>query len=766
MFRRRIDWKANLLGLVALGTVFTTFAVFPTSETEALEEAVFDQYQRWKPRPYQKEDPDNPGQLLPPPPVLVIDIDEQSLEEMGQWPWPRYYLGEMIWRLSEAGAATIAFDVLFSEPDRTSPAQQAVAYGRFGEIYAGAVDAFDTINQQVSIDHDAIFSDAIAKNPVVLSMVGTNTPRDDRLPPQPKGIPISGPPLELSDVIEHYQGAITNLPVLSSGAQGIGAISLAQDATTMVRSVPLIVGIGDNKWPYPSLSIEALRVAQSAQSHVVKTSKGSGETDFSDQPVIVSMKTGGAEVPLTETGYLRIRYSEIADERVVSARDLLQPGGLSPETAERVAGKIIFVGSSAAGLFDIRQTPLHERIAGVHIHAEIVEQIWQQDFLERPDIVAGIERIVMVVCGLIVVWLVGNTMPLLGFVALVVFTGAIFGGSWWAFSEHSTLISPVGPALAVAIPHFVVSGYKYFVAENNRKEVTRQFEHFVAPEVIQDIVDDPERYLTPGGAQRELSIMFLDVRRFSTITEKMNPQEVIAFINKLLTPLTDVIIENEGTIDKYMGDAVMAFWNAPRETENHEMKAARAILAFNPIMEELNHEFAAMGLPDIDIGSGINTGECSVGNMGSLKRLAYSCVGDAVNLAARLEGQTKAYGVKNLIGSATAAGLKGFAAIEIDSVAVKGRTQPETIFTLAGDEEIAALPEYEMVAGAIAGARFAYLEQLWDAAEEAFKEVAKLPKVGCFEPEPFAEAFLARIGEYRENPPGEDWDGVYVATTK
>ena len=766
MFGRKIDWKAILLGIVVLAAVFAAFAVYPTPQTRALEEAVFDQYQRWQPRPYQKEDPDNPGQLLPPPPVLVVDIDEQSLEEMGQWPWPRYFLGEMIWRLSEAGASVVAFDVLFSEPDRTSPAQQAVAYGRFGEIYAGAVDAFDAINQQVTIDHDLIFADAIAKNPVVLSMVGVNDPRDDRLPPQPKGIPISGPPLQLSDVIEHFQGAITNLPQLAEGAQGLGAISLAQESSTMVRTVPLVVAIGDNKWAYPSLAIEALRVAQNAQSHVVKTSQGSGETDFNDIPVMVSMKTGGAVVPLTETGYLRVRYSEISRERTISARDVLRPGGLSPETIERVAGKIIFVGSSAAGLFDIRQTPVHDRIAGVHVHAEIVEQIWQQDFLKQPDIMSGVERIVMVLCSLIVIMLIGNNMPLLGSVVLVVFLGGIFGGSWWAFLQHSTLVSPVGPALGVAMPHFVVSAYKYFTAEANRKEVNRQFEHFVSPEVIQDIAEDPEKYLTPGGAQRELSIMFLDVRRFSTITEKMNPQEVIAFINTLLTPLTDAIIEHEGTIDKYMGDAVMAFWNAPRETENHEMKATRAMLAFNPIMDELKATFAAQGLPEIDIGTGINTGECSVGNMGSLKRLAYSCVGDAVNLASRLEGQTKAYGVKNLVGSATAAGLKGFAAIEIDSVAVKGRTQPETIFTIAGDEEVAALPEYEQVAGAIAGARFAYLEQLWDAAEEAFSEVSELPVVGCFDPKPFAEAFLERIAEYRENPPGEGWDGVYVATSK
>ncbi|MEM1300627.1 MAG: adenylate/guanylate cyclase domain-containing protein, partial [Pseudomonadota bacterium] len=390
----------------------------------------------------------------------------------------------------------------------------------------------------------------------------------------------------------------------------------------------------------------------------------------------------------------------------------------------------------------------------------------QQDFLSRPDWSVALERTAMVIAGLIVLFFVGNTMPLLGFMALVAAVVAIGGGSWYAFSEANLLLSPVAPLAGVVLPHFVVSGYKYFTSEANRREVTRQFEHFVAPEVIQDILDDPEQHLTPGGALRDLSIMFLDVRRFSTITEKMSPQEVIEFINDLLTPLTDVILENEGTIDKYMGDAVMAFWNAPRETPDHEMKSVRAILAFDEVMERMNKIFQERGLPLIEIGSGINTGECSVGNMGSRKRLAYSCLGDAVNLAARLEGQTKAYGVKNLIGSKTAAGLRGFAAIEIDNVAVKGRTQPETIFTVAGDETVAADPQYDLVAGAIAGARAAYLEQLWDAAEAAFAGIREMPKIGAFDPAPFADAFLARVAEYRENPPPPDWDGVYVATTK
>jgi adenylate cyclase len=533
-----------------------------------------------------------------------------------------------------------------------------------------------------------------------------------------------------------------------------------------VRKVPLVVAIGENEFVYPTLSIEALRVAQGAQSFVVKTSRGSNEQDFGAGVTIASMRVGGAIIPLDHDGQLRVHYSPAVAERTISAMDLLAGDATAPEIAEDVAGRIVFVGSGAEALFDIRATPLHDRIPGVHIHAEIVEQIIDQTWITRTDEAIGLERLAAVALGVLVVAMLAVNLPLTGFAALVIAGAAVMAGSWFAFSEQNVLYSPLVPMLGLIVPYFSVSGYKFFTAEASRREVTRQFEHFVAPEVIQDIVDDPGRYLTPGGDQRVLSIMFLDVRRFSTITEKMEPQEVIAFINKLLTPLTDVIIENEGTIDKYMGDAVMAFWNAPRFTEGHEAKAVRTILAFDPIMTELNAEFTAMGLPDIDIGVGVNTGECSVGNMGSLKRLAYSCVGDSVNLAARLEGQTKAYGVRNLIGSTTAAGLPGFAAIEIDSVAVKGRTQPETIYTVAGDESVAADSNYDLVAATMGAARFAYLEQEWDTAEAAYKEVAAMPKIGAFDPAPCAAIFLERIAAYRLDPPPADWDGVYVATSK
>ncbi|MFK7944248.1 MAG: CHASE2 domain-containing protein, partial [Paracoccaceae bacterium] len=554
--KRQVDWIALALGAVTLGVVMTFVSIFSVNDVREIEETVFDQYQRWKPREYD-----------PSIPVRVIDIDEESLERLGQWPWPRFYLAEMVRRITNAGAATIAFDVVFAEPDRTSPALMASSYRRFGDEYAFAAEGLESLGGDDGMpDHDEIFSWMISQTPVVLGTIPTDAPQSDLVPPRPVGMAVSGDGGDLTEVIEWYEGATVNLPQLSEGALGVGAISLSKDDRGIVRRVPLALTIGNNQHPFPALAIEALRVAQGAPSFIVKTSRGAGETDFSEQVDIVSIKVGNAVVPLDGDGALRVRYSGAMTERVIPAWKLLEPGGLSEEVAAEVAGMILFVGSSAATLFDIRRTPLHDRISGVHVHAEIVEQIWQDRYLERPDWSVAVERVIMVVCGLIVLFFVGNTMPLLGFIALAVSLVGICAGSWFAFTEANLLISPVAPLAGVVLPHFVVSGYKYFTSEANRREVTRQFEHFVAPEVIQDILDNPDEHLTPGGALRTLSIMFLDVRRFSTITEKMEPQQVISFINELLTPLTDAILENEGTIDKYMGDAVMAFWNAPRNT--------------------------------------------------------------------------------------------------------------------------------------------------------------------------------------------------------
>lgn len=742
--KHKLNWAALVLGVLVVAVTAAAHS-FRLPLLVAAEEAVFDLYQQQSPRAF---DPDGP--------VRVIDIDERALAELGQWPWPRSYLAEMVDRLTQAGAAAIGFDILFAEPDRTSPQAIRRAWARFNPGFDPALPDADLAQLP---DHDTLLAAAMARSPVVLGTILVGNENAAR--PQVKaGMPVRGS--DPGPSLLRFRGANVGLPQLSDAAMGVGSVSLSPSNAEVVRRVPLLATLDGVK--IPALSIELLRVAQGAGGYLLRSTDADPE-NISAEVHVESLRVGELVVPLDADGGLRVRYSGDTPQRVISAADILGGDGIAPGLADQIAGRILLVGTSAPGLRDLVSTPLTAALPGVVVHAEIVEQIVAQTFLTRPDWAYGLELVVMVLLGLVVTLILAFNLPKLALGLTVLLIPCLGAGSWLVFQNYDTLLSALSPALSVGASYLALSAYNYFTAEASRREITRQFQHFVSPEVIDDIIANPD-LLAPGGARRELSVLFLDVRRFSTLTEKMQPEEVITFINKLLTPLTDVILEHEGTVDKYMGDAIMAFWNAPRTTENHEIKAVTAMQAFFPAIDKVNEDFAAIGLPAVDIGVGINTGPCSVGNMGSTRRLSYSCVGDAVNLASRLEGQTKQYGVRTLIGSATAAAVTGFALVEIDRVAVKGRSQAETIFTVAGGQEVADSLPFAELTRRLTLARDAYLACDWDVAERAFARVAALGPVGTFDPRPLCAIFAERIADYRLNPPGAEWDGSYVATSK
>ncbi|MEM7506102.1 MAG: adenylate/guanylate cyclase domain-containing protein [Pseudomonadota bacterium] len=752
----KLDWKALGLGLT-ITLIVAALSFLRAPVLEETEELLFDSYQAWQPREY------DPAAS----PVRIVMIDEASLGELGQWPWPRSFIAAMVDRMTEAGAAAIGFDIIFSEPDRTSPTQVIDMWDRFRRDFAPGhglqePDQVDLTALQAMPDNDTLLAESLVNSYSVLATVLLTGENQNGQPP--RGV---RSPVELGTAkgaVSLYQGSLGSLPFLIDQALGVGSISLPPGTGEYVRYVPMISEVDGTL--VPALSMELLRVAQDAPSSAVKATDASGELELGVDAEIVNMRAAGVVVPLEPDGTLRVRFAGVKPQRVISARDVLSGSAMSPDLAAEFEGRIVLIGADFPGLRDLITTPLGQDVPGVTVHAEIIEQILAESFFERPDWIVSIEFLMLIALGATIVLILALNLPLIGFGFTLSVLAVLGGASWYLFSQSQFLFSPVAPALAVGAAHLSVSGWNYFRSDAAKREITRQFQHFVSPDVIEDIINDPETHMTPGGALRELSIMFLDVRGFSTITEKMTPDEVISFINSLLSPLTDVILKHEGTVDKYMGDAIMAFWNAPRLTDGHQEKATRAMLDFFPTIDQVNAEFAKIGLADAAIGVGINTGDVSVGNMGSSQRLAYSCVGDAVNLASRLEGLTKQYGVTNLIGDATAAGLKGFAVFEIDDVAVKGRTQPETVHTVAGDENVAAEPGYETLAAHIVGARSAYLAQDWDAAEAAFKAVGELPGVGLFDPRTLAAAFIERIAQYREEPPGADWDGVFVARSK
>jgi len=728
------------LAAVLLAALARLAAPAPFDQASGL---VFDRYQRLSPRPYSDAG------------VRVVDIDDESVRRLGQWPWPRTELAAMNEAIAKAGAAAIAWDIVFSEADRTSPRFLADRQARSGTSPA-QVAALRGLP-----DHDEGFAASLAGAPSVLGFFLTQ----DRpgAPVRPKaGFAVAGtdPGVSLTD----YSGAILPLPEFEATAAGLGFVSHKGDADGIVRRVPLVARA--NGILVPSLSAEALRVAQGAGSLVVRSSDASGETD-AGAPETVGLKIGEAEVPVTERGEIWMHYSLPAAERTVPAWKILS-GRVPPAEMERLfSGRIVLIGAGAIGLRDLVATPMRERELGVVIHAQAVEQMVLGEFLERPDWAAGLEMTVLLAAGILLALLLPSIGALAGALLAGGLMAAVGGGSWYAFKAERLLLDPTAPILALLACYLVATLFTYLREEKQRRYIHGAFDRYLSPELVRRITDDPSR-LELGGEVREMTVLFCDIRGFSHISERMGPQEIIRFLIAFLTPMTDLLLARKATIDKYIGDAILAFWNAPLDDPDQHENAARAALEMIERLDRLNEtmpERKDSSWPGrVEIGIGLNSGPCCVGNMGSARRLSYSLIGDTVNLASRIEGLTKSYGIPILMGEELARALPGFATLEVDRVRVVGRDRPATIFALLGDEALGRDPAFETFAGRHAEALDAYRDRRWDEAEEAL--AANEGPAAHYGLARLYARYRASIRAWRESPPGEDWDGVTVAETK
>jgi adenylate cyclase len=498
---------------------------------------------------------------------------------------------------------------------------------------------------------------------------------------------------------------------------------------------------------------------------VIKTSDASGEAggDGSD---MVSLKIADSEVPTTPAGQLWIYYTAPSQARVVPAWKVMT-GALSPAEMEKAfAGQVVFVGTGAQGLRDLIATPVNDRELGVTVHAEALEQMILKRFLLRPDWGTGLERALLLGAGLVLVL----GLPLLGAargaILGVVMVGAMAAGSWLAFSRWHFLLDPTYPVLGLIGAYVCETGFTYWREERQRAYIHRAFDRYLSPELVKRIAEDPSR-LELGGEEREMTVLFCDIRSFSHISEALSPKEVIRFLIAFLTPMCSILLDRKATIDKFIGDAILAFWNAPLDDPDQHANAARGALAMVTRLEALNAAMPGGSEPwpgEVRIGIGLNSGPCCVGNMGSAQRLSYSLIGDTVNVASRLEGLTKYYGVAIAIGEGLHAHLPDFACVTLDRVRVVGRDTPEEVHALLGDETLAASPAFQAFAAGHAAMLQAYRAQHWDEAQrlldahEAQAEALGLGKLHAL--------MRGRIARYRENPPGADWDGVWVATEK
>ncbi len=707
----------------------------------------FDTYQQVLPRKYQ------------PVPVRFIDLDDESLSRVGQWPWPRTQVAALVEKLNAAGAAAITLDIVFSEPDRTSPAQLIASWPAGPKMAA--------LREQLAAmpDHDDLLAQAIdrAKNVVTGFMLTDGSGGGDALVAK-AGFAFAGddPRAFLGKT---YTGAVLNLPQIEAAGRGAAGFNLTPEHDGLVRRVPLLVDYMGVMFPTPAL--ESLRIAQGASGYLVRASNASGAKVLGGaQTGITHVRVGRMIVPTDRNGRMWLYDTGPVPERRIPAWKVLS-GEADPEL---LRGAIVFVGTSAAGLHDTWATPLSPATSGAELQVQLTEQILLQQFLERPDWADGAELSLLAVLGIV---LALATSRLGAGWSAVLATGAIAGIaglSWYLFARHGLLLDPVYPAITGTMVYSGSSMMGYLRSETERRQIRNAFSHYMSPVMVERLARNPDQ-LHLGGETRELTLLFCDLRGFTTISEKYDAQQLTSLVNRFLTPVTDVTLANGGTIDKYMGDAMMAFWNAPLDDPDHATHAVRAALEMNRRMGPLNEELAAeaaeqgTAFSPLKIGIGLNTGLACVGNMGSRQRFDYSALGDEVNLASRLEGLSKQYGVDIVMSGATRNRVSGFVMLELDRIRVVGKTVPVTIFTLldeasAGqDPTIAAgLAEQEAMLAA-------YRDQDWDFAQDLVGVCRRMlsPRFGL---DKYYTLIDERIEAYRLTPPPANWNGVADATRK
>ena len=730
---------ARRFGLARAVCVLLLFALVPLRlldprPIEELRLRTFDLFQVLRPREQTAR------------PVVIVDIDEASLKEIGQWPWPRTVVADLVTRLTALGAAAIGFDAVFPEPDRMSP-----------NLLASTLHDLDDATRERLRglpSNDAILADAIRKSRVVLGeSVSDKASAGPAVEASGYGVITTKGAPDARTFLVYYPALVRNLPILEQAAAGRGIFTQVEEHDGIVRRAPVIMHAGNAF--VPSLSLEMLRVGTNSNSPLIR----------SNQNGIQSVNASRFRLPTDEHGRLWIHFNHIDPRRYVSARDVLQ-GNVA---ADRIRGKLVLVGTSAIGLSDNKTTPLDPVMPGVEVHAQIIESILTNALLSAPSWAIGAEIIVAVAFGLAII-IAAPMLPAAILIALgAVLILGLIGLSWYFFAAHNLLIDFTYPLISSWLIYLVLTFVNYFREQKQRQQIRSAFGFYLSPPLVEQLAKSPDR-LVLGGEERRMTILFSDVRGFTTISEhyKDDPQGLTQLMNRFLTPLTNAIIDRKGTIDKYIGDAIMAFWNAPLDDADHEANACDAALEMLARAEALNIELkreaetnGGVYMP-LRIGIGLNSGPCVVGNMGSDFRFNYSVLGDTVNLASRLESRTKDYRLSMVIGSRTAERAKAkFATMEIDLIQVKGKKQPEVVFTVLGRAQTEEDPRCRDLRELNGQMLACYRKQQWDEAVALLERCRKLGN--GFEVAGLYDMYEERIAMYRAEPPPPDWDGVYEA---
>ena len=505
----------------------------------------------------------------------------------------------------------------------------------------------------------------------------------------------------------------------------------------------------------PSLALEMTRVAVGASTFQIKSSNASSEEAYGAQTGINHIKLGPLTIPTTPEGNVWVYYTPTKNIPTVSAADVIS-GAIPPEFFE---GKVALVGTSAAGLLDLRSTPTEKNIPGVTIIAQFIQQIFANEFLQRPDWLFGAEFLAGLSLAVLITLSIQALGPIGGLSVLVVGSGGIVTSSYYFFKSKLFLVDPISPLIISLSVYIAVTFFNFLFTELERSRVRGAFSQYLSPEMVNRLAESSES-LVLGGERKEMTFLFSDIRGFTKISEqyKDDPEALTQLINQLLTVLSNAILDHGGTIDKYMGDCIMAFWNAPTDQQDHRQLAIQAAHSMNEALDQFNNE-AKVDLDfELEIGIGINSGNCIVGNMGSDKRFDYTVLGDAVNLASRLESQSSNYGLHMILGENTYINDSPFTIIEIDKIAVKGKSNAETIYTCLKPENKWTEELMEKHKAFLSK----YRNQSWESANLLIDELISSPN----ELNLYYKHMKTRIEEYITNPPSANWEGVYVATNK
>ncbi|SCX71220.1 adenylate cyclase [Variovorax sp. EL159] len=693
--------------------------------------------------------------------VVIVDVDDVSLSREGQWPWPRDKLARLTTELlARQQVAVLGFDVMFLEADRSA------GLDRLRQIAAGPLRNMPGLASEIerlapTLDHDATFAEALHGQRVALGYYFTRTTSPSakgQLPAAPLLSPDAFPAGEVYGT--SWNGFGASLPELAKAAPAAGFLNtlVGVDGDGVIRSVPLIARYeGGQAQPgyYESLALAVYRLANGSPPVRPAFASGGGALRLE------SLRLGPLRIPVDQSASMQVPFrgpggAGAGSFRYVAAADVLE-GRLAPD---ELKDKIVLVGATAPGLQDLRATPVGAAFPGVEVHASIVSGLLDHRLLAVPDYAPGYEVLTILVAGLVLAFGL-SLLSASRAVLLAAGTGAaLIGINVWLYVGEN-LVLPLASALATTALAFVLNmSWGYFVESRARRGLVRLFGTYVPPQLVNEMLVHPDRY-SMRAESKPMTVMFCDMRDFTRLSEQMAPAELQAFLNTVFSRLTDVISAHRGTVDKYMGDCVMAFWGAPIDTPDHAALAVRAALDMADALRDINSMHRASGRPEISVGIGINSGVMSVGDMGSTARRSYTVVGDAVNLASRLEGLSGHYGVEIVTSGATRESAPDFIWQELDSVRVKGKAQIVSVFTPLGIRTAGAVQQTQQQLEHWAGVLAAYRRQDWAVGRNLLA-----PLLAADAKKVLYQLYAQRLASMALRPQDPNWDGATRFETK